>query len=100
MVARVQIAIPLENRNVSTDRAEQAQRVLLTKRGPCRLLDDLHLHPADVCGHPFVKDSAQELPPGFGLHGLRADAARRRRLSLDQRKKADVRGADPLEEAV
>ena len=100
VIAGVKIPVPLEDRDVAADGAEDAERMLLSEGRPGRLLDDLDLDAADVALDPFVEDGAEEIAPGRGPDRLGADAARRVRARLDEREKGHGRRADLPEEAV
>ena len=64
VVARVEIPIVLDHRDVPACLPEDAQRVLLPERRPGGLLEYLHPDLADVLAHPLVEDGAQEIAPG------------------------------------
>ena len=72
VVAGKEISIVFDDRDISADGPEDAQRMLLPERRPGRFLENLHFDPADIPAHPFVEDGAEKVAPGFRRDGVRS----------------------------
>src|SRR5512144_3241473 len=100
MIAAVEIAIVLDNRNVAAGFPENAQRVIQPERRPRSFVKDLYRNPADILPHPLIKDCAQKRPVCLGGHRVLGHPCRRIGPAQHNREETDVGGADFLEIAV
>jgi len=100
MVAREEVPVMLDDRNIAARRPEDAQRMLLPERYSGGLLENLHLDPPNVPAHPFIEDGTEKTAPGISRHCEWANVIFSLRLRLDHGQKAHVWSFDLLEELV
>jgi hypothetical protein len=89
-----------DHRNSSAGRPENAERVVLSERCPCRLFKNLHLYPSYILVQPLIENLAEKGAPIIGQNHAALSAIRAILRTLDQRQKAYVPGFDILEKPV
>jgi hypothetical protein len=100
VVARKEIAVVFEYRDLAASLAEDTQRMLLAERRSGGLLERLNHYAADIAPDPLIEDLAQERAILFRRRRMRADAAHRFQRSLDGRQKTQIPATNFAEEAV
>lgn len=100
MIAREEIAIVFDNRNVTASRTENAQRMVLSESRSGCLFEYLDFDPADIMAYPVIEDGAEKFAPCVCWNGEKADAAFGVRLRIDHRQKGHISSSDLLEETV
>ena len=100
VVARIEVAVVLDDGNIAARRPEYAKRMLLPERYSGGLFEYLHFDSPDVSAYPFIENGTEKTAPCLSRYRQRANAIFSVRLWLDHRQKAHVRSFDLLEEPV
>src|SRR5262245_20589304 len=100
VIARIEIPVVFNNRDIPAGGPKNTQRMILSVRRSRRLLEHLHDDVPDIVPYPLVKDGTEKRAKRLSWHGARAHAAGCHWLPFDKRNKADILGLDFLEKAV
>lgn len=100
VVARKDVSVMFDHRNIATGFSEDAERVFIGESRSGYFLKDLHLDPLDIQADPLIEDGTEKIAPCFGWHGSVTYRVLSGRFGFDQRQKVDVLSLDLLKKTV